>query len=133
MASRKKQRFNDYSASLDKNDNYGTMFVSMCQSKAFQSLTCGAKNFYVLCRVQAQSEQGRRCLYRHADSEGKKYISGIDFVFPAKHQKAFGIANSNGSRYFKELIKKGFIELKEQNKHRHKPNVYTFSTKWKGF
>lgn len=127
--SNKKPKFKDIYASSKANDNFGTLFESMLKSSQYQSLSIGAKQFYTLCRVQARTKGGTSCLYNHGNETDTSY-KDCDFVFPASHLESFGINRSNASRYFKELVQKGFIEYKERNKHKKNVNVYSFSNRW---
>ena len=105
---KKKPKYTDFFASSSVNDNFGTIFNSMCKDAGFQKLPPAAKWFYVLCRVEAQSPEGKACLYKHGEKSGHTYMQNC-FVFPAKHQKQYGIQRQNGSAYFKALIDAGFI------------------------
>lgn len=127
---RRKLRYKDPAASIGEKDNFGMIYDSMCKSKAYKTLSLGAKHFYTLCRVQSQSAQGRACLYKHREEENSIYTER-DFVFPAKHLAIYGVDRSNANKYFKQLEAAGFIEVKENNKHRKKVNVYSFSARWK--
>lgn len=128
--SRKNPKRNDYYAAASADDRFGMVYEGMVTCSRYKGLSLGAKQFYTLCRVQANSKIGKACLYKHAETEGKQYAEGC-FVFPSTHQNRFGVNRQNGSRYFRELINAGFIKLIEQNRHRHKPNVYQFSGKWR--
>lgn len=130
MAKKKRVKYSDYFASSEANDNFGTIFNSMCKCKKFQELPPAARWFYALCRVESQTSESKACLYRHASLEAREYAPNC-FVFPAKHQEQYGIKRQNGSEYFKLLIDAGFIEYEENNAHRKVVNVYRFSTKWK--
>ena len=130
MAKKKQAYRADYFAAADSKDHFGTIYEGMCLNPKYRQLSIGARHFYMLCRVQARSEQGNRCLYTYANSEGKTFPDNC-FVFPSSHQKRFGIDRRNGSRYFAELEKSGFIRCVEQNEYRHRPNVYAFDSKWK--
>lgn len=120
----------DYYAALDANDHYGTVFRSMVTSSQYNALSVGARHFYTLCRVQAQSEEGRRCLYQQAQHTGITSEAGW-FVFPAKHLAACRVDRSSASRWFKELEKRGFVECIQRGKYNFSVNVYRFSDKWK--
>lgn len=126
----KKNYKSDYNASVGKDDKFGMMYDGMAKSEAYQKLKCGEKLFYIICRIQARSKQGTTCLYKHSAENGKNY-SENDFVFPAEHMELYGYDRSNGGKYLKALVEAGFIEEKENNKHRYKVNVYSFSSKWK--
>jgi hypothetical protein len=130
MSRSKKPKYKDPYASIGDRDYFGTLYDGMCRSKAYQSLSIGAKQFYTLCRVQAKSTHGKSCLYKHSEEYGITYTEH-DFVFPASHLNMYGVDRSNASRYFKELEAAGFIDKKEKNKHIKKVNVYSFSNRWK--
>jgi hypothetical protein len=54
----------------------------------------------------------------------------IDFEFPAS--KYLDLMSKHTFLKAKaELIKKGFIEVKQNNKNIRKPNIYRFSAEWK--
>ena len=126
----RKEKYRDIFASSKKTDYFGTIFDSMCRSKDYKDLSLGAKHFYTLCRVQARSKAGRACLYAHSKEFNNTYDAERYFVFPAKHQEAYGVLRQNGNRYLQELERAGFIEKVEQNNHIKKVNVYRFSRKW---
>ena len=133
MARRKKKDTRDVYASLDSGDRFfARIYPGMIASKAYQNLSLGAKQFYILCRCQACSKEGRQVLFNHGKEYGITYNEN-DFVFPASHLERFGIKRQNSTKYFKELEKAGFIEKKEENKSLKRVNVYSFSSKWKTF
>ncbi len=128
----KKNKYSDYFASTEVNDNFGTIFDSMCKCKKYQELSIGAKHFYTLCRVEWKSELGRQSLYKFRREHGiEDKGKDNEFVFPAKHMKMYGVDRSNGSRYLKQLKEAGFIGIASFNKSRWKENVYYFDSKWK--
>lgn len=130
MAKKRKDN-RDLYASLDADDRTFTrIYPGMIKSQAYQNLSLGAKHFYVLCRCQAASKEGRQVLFNHGREYGIRYDEN-DFVFPASHLEKFGIRRENSWRYFKELKEGGFIEKKEGNKPLKRVNVYSFSTRWK--
>ena len=127
---RRKKKWRDLKASLGDADTFGTLYVSMCKSKAYQNLSLGAKHLYDMCRVHSTSKECKQCLYKHGEEYGITY-SEYDFVFPAAHLAEYGIDRRNAVRYFNELEAAGFIVKKEKNKPMKKVNVYSFSDKWK--
>lgn len=129
--SSKKNKYKDPWASVAESENFGTLFEGMLKSTQYQSLSLGAKNFYCYCRVQARTRECKSTLYAHGKAQNTSYDEMRDFVFPAVHLREYGIQSSNACKYFKELIKSGFIDKKEDNKHRKKVNVYSFSNRWK--
>lgn len=142
MAKKTKSQFNNtayqrYASAklLCDGDNYGTVFQSMLQHDKFKGLSLNAQRLYIICRVQAQTNENSRILYnlkRDSTFNGKENPSdyGQKFVLPAKHQKDYGLNYKNTTRYFKELIDAGFIKLIENNAHRRIANVYAFSHEW---
>lgn len=124
-------------ASRKVKDNFAPIYVDMLESEQYQSLSSAQQAFYLACRVQAVSEQGRRAIHKFCDREGKSYGTDLEdksklfFVFPASHMRRFGIDSGNGSRMIKALIQRGFVEIVEANGHRHKMNIYRFSDRWK--
>lgn len=126
----KNRKPNDIFSSLTENDNYAPVYDGLMKSEAFKRLTCGAKQFYVACLVQSHSKQGTQNFYRFQEESGKKYRNGA-FTFPAKHLASFGYKRQNATMLFRQLEEAGFIDILEKNGHRHKENVYAFSTRWK--
>lgn len=131
MSRKQKKPFKDDYACVGNDYYFGTMYESMCKSEAYQSLTIGARLFYMNCRVQSRSNDGKKCLYNHCKEFERQYDYTIYFVFPASHLEKYGYNRSNAVRYFNELEEKGFIEKVEKNQIRKKINVYRFSRKWK--
>ena len=127
---KKKQTYSDSFASTGIKDRFGTVFEGMAKNDRFKKLNPAVRMFYVLCRIESQTDKGKQCLYKHAKETGETYGANC-FVFPASHQKEYGIKRQNGTAYFKALIEAGFIKVRENNSHRHKINVYCFSDKWK--
>lgn len=120
----------DLYASSGIDDKFAMVYDGLYRSRQFLALDLGTRHFYTICRIQAKSKQGTSCLYNHGKEDGETY-SENDFVFPAKHMKIYGYDRSNGKRYLEKLIEAGFITKKEQNNHRKKVNVYSFSAEWK--
>lgn len=111
---------------------FGYLFQDMLQAESFKRLSLGARYFYVLCRVHAKTAESYNSLKKHAESEGREtdYPEHF-FVFPAKQIESYGYSRQNGGRYIKELVKGGFLDIAEQNKHRRQVNVLRFSDRWK--
>jgi hypothetical protein len=125
-----KKKYHDICASRVAYENYGTMYESLRTSGAFQSLTIGAQLFYADCRIQYMSNGGKACLHKHAQECGREYDEHC-FVFPSSHLQRYGYDRSNASKYIKQLVAAGFIEIVENNKPRKKVNVYRFVETWK--
>lgn len=117
-------------ASAVDGDTFGTLYDSMLKNKKFQDLNIGARFFYVCCRVQSQSKQGKQCLYKHAEEYKRNYNENV-FVFPSDHLAKYGIQRNNAPKLFAQLEEAGFIKKLECNNHQHKVNVYTFTDAWK--
>ena len=125
------KKYRDLFASSGEDDtHFGMIYEGMCKHKSFQKLSTSEKIFYVLCRVQSQTAQGKRCLYNHSKFEDYQYPENC-FVFPSKHMQEYGIKHQNGSRCLKALCEKGFLNRLENNTYRGRVNVYQFSDKWK--
>ena len=130
----------DYFASRDASDhNWGRIYEGMVKSSAYQKLSLGARHFFTICRIQANTSSAKRTLYNHCGrrsiyedgGQNKIHILENYFVFPASHLNEYGYDRSNASKYFKELKEAGFIDIIESNQHRHQVNVYAFSNRWK--
>lgn len=126
----KKREPNNIFSSLTEHDNYAPVYDGLMKSEAFKRLTCGAKQFYIACLVQAKSKQGRQHFFRVQAETGEKYRIGA-FTFPAKHLEAFGYKRQNAAKLFRQLEEAGFIDIIEKHRFDMKPNVYAFSTRWK--
>ena len=129
MGKKKKYEI-EVNSSLGGQDTFSMSYHSLITSEQFQRMKPAVKLMYYYCRNQATSREGRACLYKHAEEEGKKYKND-SFVFPAAHMEKYGMQRQNGNKYLKELERNGFIEKVENNKHRRKVNVYRFSPSWK--
>lgn len=133
MARKKTLQYKELYASKKhgRYDNYGRLYVSMFESEKFQNMSINARLLYVICRVQAASQDGKACLFRHGEEHERHYDITRHFVFPAKHKERFGIKDRrNANRWIKELIDNGFIEIVENNQKQRKVTVYAFSDKW---
>ena len=120
----------DYNASINES-NFGRIYSSMLKSKSYLELSIGAQKMYLVLRAHAQSQDGRRCLYRYSEVQGKNYTSDKYFVFPKSHATQYGYKAPNVTKYIKELEAAGFIKTVENNQHRHNVNVYAFVSAWK--
>ena len=130
MSKKRKTEYKDNMASYDGIGHYGTLYESMLKSSAYKSLSIGAKQFYTMCRVQAKTSRATASLYKHGQAFNRLYNKN-DFVFPSTQLEEYGIKRQNAHTYFKELIEKGFITVKENNQKQRIINVYSFSDKWK--
>ena len=90
-----KKRYSHINASAKADDNFGTIFVSMCKHETFKNLSLAERNMYVMCRAQSQDKNAKACLYNHAYEFGRQYDLEKCFVFPAKHLEEFGFDKSN--------------------------------------
>ena len=126
--SKQNTKYRDYLAT-GGGGNYGIIYEDMLKHPVYKSLSLGAKQFYTICRIQARSKASTQCLYKHGVETGVEYDTSC-FVLTSKHLEQYGYRRNHSTRYFNELIEKGFIERVENNAHRHKVNVYRFSRKW---
>ena len=130
----KKQYKADYKpcmmlSSSDK--HFAMVYEQMFKSEAFRKLPIGAREFYIACRIQANTTDGRACLMRHGNEYGISYNIETEFVFPEKHLESFGYKRGNAYKLFRQLEQAGFITINERNKPLKRVNVYAFSDKWK--
>lgn len=144
--------------------NFAMIPPDLFESKTFQSLTHAARLFYVLIAVHATTENQRSCLYRTLQEyndlvglgeDGTK-LSDVDirlmawgnkrthtfselFVIPEKQLLQYGYTSSRAWKLKKELIEKGFIEVKyfgkglKQKAFDKNVTVYKFTDSWKTF
>lgn len=127
---KRKTKIVDFSGG-EPNEPFGQSRKSVQISQQFRELSIGAKLLYCYCISQAASKKARQCLLNHGNEDGTNYVLERDFVFPATDLEQYGIDRGNACRWFSELEKKGFIIIRERNKNRRKPNVYSFSSKWR--
>lgn len=98
-----------------KSDNQELRFVqvgnSLLFSKAYQSLSAGARHLYICMAMEC----GGRSTFR----------------FPLGAAPKYGIAGTSFRRYIVELEQHGFI-VRESMQNLRKANIYHFSGEWKG-
>lgn len=124
---------NDPLTSLSRDDNYAPIYDGAVTHERFEKLNQSAKLLYIYCQIQRWSKKGRDHLYKFNKQNGTNYNHEQGyFTMPAKRIKEFHLdVGTCHKRAFKELIENGFIEVKENNRLRHKENIYKLSTKWK--
>lgn len=133
MSKSKSKVPNDPLTSLSQSDNYAPLYDGTVTHERFKKLNQSAKLLYIACQIQRWSQPGRNHLYKFNRQNGTNYDHEQGyFTMPAKRIKEFGLdVGTCHRRAFKELIENGFIEVKENNRQRHKENIYRLSTKWK--
>lgn len=91
------------------------------------------KSYTLIASSNDGAKKGRDHLYKFNRQNGKNYSHEQGyFTMPAKRIKEFGLdVGTCHKRAFKELEENGFIEVIENNRLRHKENIYKLSTKWK--
>lgn len=133
MSRSKSKTENDPLTSFTKRDNYTPIYEGAYTHERFKKLNQSARNLYTCCQLQRWSKKGRDHLYKFNRQNGKNYSHEQGyFTMPAKRIKEFGLdVGTCHRRAFKELEENGFIEVIENNRLRHKENIYKLSTKWK--
>lgn len=121
------------------NDTFSPIFNSLLKSEAFRNLHTSAQIVLIFCHNQATDRTANKCLYAHTKThpyvnpngtKAELQTYGEYFVFPAKHADLYGMQRQNVKRALDELEAAGFIEVFEDNQHRHLVNVYKFSPEW---
>jgi hypothetical protein len=104
----------------------------MIASDTYKGLSLGAMHLMDVCLVHIKTPNNYHALSAYCEEEGKEYKMGHGYFILASSQLAFyGISDKSAYRWFKELNAAGFIECIENNRHRHRPNVYRLSKEWK--
>lgn len=133
MGSSKSTKPNDPLTSFSKSDNFATIYDGTYTHERFKKLNQSAKLLYTYCQLQRWSKKGRDHLYKFNRQNGTNYDHEKGyFTMSVKRIKEFNLdPGTCHKRAFKELIENGFIEVVENNRLRHKENIYKFSTRWK--
>lgn len=129
----KGQKDNNPLTSLTDKDNFAIIYEGALTCKQYISMSPTAKQLYIACISQNMSKKGTANLHLFNKQHGTNYNekSGY-FTMPNKRIKDYGLSpNTCHKHSFKELINAGFIEVIENNKHRHIENIYRFSAAWK--
>lgn len=129
----KKKTENDPLTSFSQRENYAPIYEGLMTHKSFIKLNQSAKLLCIACQIQRKSKKGRDHLSKFNRQNGKNYDHEKGyFTMPAKRLKEFGLdVGTCHKRAFKELEENGFIEVIENNRLRHKENIYKLSAKWK--
>lgn len=124
---------NDPLTSFLERESFAMIYEGMVTHERFKKLNPSAKILCLYCQIQRKSREGRANLYKFNRQNGTNYNHEQGyFTMPTKRIKEFGLDVSTcRKRSFKELIENGFIEVIENNRLRHKENIYKLSTKWK--
>ena len=133
MGRRNGKKDNDPRLSLTDKDNFAIIYEGTLTSKQYTSMSPTAKQLYVTCISQNLSKKGTANLHLFNQQNGTNYNEKNGyFTMPNKRIEDYGLKpNTCHSKSFKELIDNGFIEVVENNRHRHIENIYRFSTAWK--
>lgn len=109
---------------------FATVSEMQVTSAAYRKLSDKAKVLLVVCKLCRQYHTGK-------DKDGKpRTIHGniLYFFFNRKLAERYGFVNPNKTRAaLVELILYGFVDVIENNGHRHKKNVYAFCAKWQQY
>lgn len=133
MSRRGGKRDNNPRLSLTEKDWFATIYEGALTCQAFIEMSQSARLLYFACVSQNMSGKGKANLHLFNEQHGTDYNEKDGyFTMPNTRLKAYGLKpNTCHSRSFKELINAGFIEVIENNKHRHIENIYRFSLAWK--
>jgi hypothetical protein len=129
----KKKTENDQFLSLTDKDRFTYIYDGTLTSKQFTSMSPTAQRLYFACISQRMSAKGLAHLHLFNQQHGTDYHEKNGyFTMPNKRLKDYGLKPDTCYRHsFKELINAGFIEVVEDNKHRHIENIYRLSKAWK--
>lgn len=133
MSRRKSKKDNDPLLSLTDKDNYTYIYDGTLTSKQFTSMSPSAQRLYFACISQRMSGKGKANLHLFNEQHGKNYSEQDGyFTMPNKRIKDYGLNPVTCYKTgFKELVDVGFIEVVENNRHRHIENIYRLITAWK--
>ena len=133
MSRRKVKKDNDPLLSLTDKDNYTYIYDGTLTSKQFISMSPSAQRLYFACISQRMSGKGKANLHLFNEQHGKNYSEQDGyFTMPNKRIKDYGLNPVTCYKTgFKELVDVGFIEVVENNRHRHIENIYRLITAWK--
>lgn len=124
---------NDPLTSLTDKDWYAIIYDGALTSKQYTSMSLSARQLYVSCISQRTSGKGKANLHLFNQQHGTDYNEKDGyFTMPNKRLIEYGLKPGTCHRTsFRELINAGFIEVVENNRHRHIENIYRFSAAWK--
>lgn len=148
MSRKKKSRLPPWLYEDNPESSFGLITSDLLRSKQFQGLSLPAKNLLIVLIAHARTRPAQQCAFLalqdyfialgEQESTAKQdaaylvHTEGRAFVFPAKHYSEYGFDRRTVCKYMKEIREKGFVDLKIGGKNQYSPNVYLFSTKWKG-
>ena len=133
MSRRKAKKDNDPRLSLTDKDWFAIIYDGALSCKQYTSMSLSARQLYVSCISQRMSGKGKANLHLFNQQHGTNYNEKDGyFTMPNKRIREYGLNPSTCHRTsFRELINAGFIEVVENNRHRHIENIYRLSTAWK--
>lgn len=106
---------------------YAVISDKQYNSAAYKMLSEKGKDILTVCKLCRQFHVG-------TDKNGNsRTINGNRLYFYLNRELAerYGFKNPNVTRLAMiEVVKYGFIDVIENNSHRHKKNVYAYSSKW---
>lgn len=151
-----KTKIHKYLYNTDLSGKFLMLPPEIFEEKAFQELSYGARQFYILLCVHKETDIQRACLYKalqeynevcglglaeidlknEAMPSKRTKITSNYFVAPLKQLEVYGYKKSYITKLKKELIDKGFIRVVYAQKGRYSGweknvTVYQFSNKWK--
>lgn len=129
--SKKKKTPNPF-AGVDGLDGCAFTTVSDTQvlSPAYRKLSDKAKTLLIVCKLCRKYHRGED------KNEKPRTIKGniLYFYFNRKLAEQYGFKNPNVTRAaLVELVRYGFIDVIENNAHRHIRNIYAYCSKWQQY
>lgn len=156
MSRKKEIKIHKWLYSGELSEKFLMLPPDLFEEPAFQALSHAARLFYIVLCVHKETDIQRSCLYKAlkeyntilglgltdddildeaTPNKRTKYTSGY-FVAPIKQLAAYGYKPNYVTKLKKELIEKGFINIKYGQKGKYNGwnenvTVYQFSDKWK--
>lgn len=154
----RKTKIHRWLYSDEVSENFLMLPPDLFEEPAFQDLSHAARLFYIVLCVHKETQIQRSCLYLALKEYNEIYDLGLTekdlsdeakpnkhtkesythnyFVAPVKQLAAYGYKKNYVTKLKKELIDKGFIQVKYGQKGKYNGwnenvTVYQFSDKWK--
>lgn len=142
----------------DPESNFSMITSNLLRSKAYQSLSHAARDFYIVLCTHKQTVEQTETLFAslkeyyklrgvektdydlrlEAGQDKRSVKKSSKFVIPSKQLREYGYSDSYASKLKKELINHGFIKVfaNEKRKSNNKcfdknVTIYEFISNWK--